>query len=931
MMPPHPAALPITQTPFRAPPSTVFDAERLRAEALRLAEHLIHVLQASSAEDIASRLPLPQGSTEATSPIAEQVLQNPEFREGLIQAHSILFHLFNIAEEFHAAAARRASEEAAGSASSPHAAKAPWAFETVVDTLHARGVTPEHIRVFLSGFEIQPVFTAHPTEAKRVTILEAHRRIYQDLAHLAQHGRTAAEREELNERIRAQIEILWQTGDIYLEKPRVIDEVENGFFYFRETFYPLAPVILNHVYRTLKRAFPHERFDIPAVLQFSSWRGGDRDGNPFVTAEVTHRTLRRHATLILDLYSAELDELVKRFSQSIWETQISAELAQSLEHDRATLPDFQALESRNPHEPYRVKLAAIRQRLLARREALVDGRPPDGWPAHAYRSAGELLHELRTIRQSLEAHGGSRAAEMWLRPLELRVKTFGFHLAKLDIRDNSERLEQAVEELAAVAGHGSFVSRSESARRIWLQEVLASPRPLVKTGHRYSDATQEVLDTVQTIPWAQQTLDAECIGSYILSMTRDVSDLLMVYLLCKDAGLWTNGACPLSIVPLFETIGDLRRAGGTLDELFALPIVRRSLALRRHLQQVMVGYSDSNKDGGFLTSQWEIYKAQDVMMRIADKQGVLLKFFHGMGGSISRGGGPTHRTILGLPPRTLRGRIKTTEQGEVISSKYLNADTALYHLERLVGSVMAASLENELGPSETPEEFLEEMQRLSQTAYAAYRHLVETPGFVPYFRAASPVDVLGKLNIGSRPTRRKETKGIEDLRAIPWVFSWTQNRHLISAWFGAGSALTQAADDPQRLARLRRMCAEWRFFHNLVMSLQVSLLTADMEVAGWYAQLVPDEESRHRIYQHIAHEHEQTAAAILAVTEAQALGAGLPNWMAASALRLPALREMHRLQVELLRRVQAGSATDTDLTHLLLTINCIAAGLRNTG
>ena len=919
------------QTPFRAPPTTVFDADRLNAEATRLAEHLIAVLRSSSAEEIASRLPLPQGSTEPTSPIAEQALQNPEFREGLIQAHSILFHLFSIAEEFHAAAARRASEEAAGGAPSPHAAKAPWAFETVVDTLHARGVTPEHIRAFLSGFEIQPVFTAHPTEAKRVTILEAHRRIYQDLAHLAQHGRTAAEREELNERIRAQIEILWQTGDIYLEKPRVIDEVENGFFYFRETFYPLAPVVLNHFYRTLKRAFPHQRFDIPAVLQFSSWRGGDRDGNPFVTAEVTRRTLRRHATLILDLYVTEMEHLVKRFSQSIWETQISPELLRSLEHDRATVPAFQALEARNPHEPYRVKLAAIRQRLAARRDALADGGEPPAWPTHAYRSAGELLQELRTMRQSLEAHGGSRAAETWLRPLELRVKTFGFHLAKLDIRDNSETLEQAIEELATAAGQESFVSRSESERRTWLQDVLASPKRLVKTGHRYSDATQETLDTVQTIPWAQQTLDAECIGSYILSMTRDVSALLMVYLLCKEAGLWTNGACPLSIVPLFETIRDLRRSATILDELFALPVVRRSLALRRMLQQVMVGYSDSNKDGGVLTSQWEIHKAQAAMMRIADARGVVLKFFHGMGGSISRGGGPTHRTILGLPPRTLRGHIKITEQGEAISSKYLNADTALYHLERLVGSVMAASLENEPGLPETPEEFLEEMERLSQAAYATYRQLVEAPGFVPYFRTASPVDVLGKLNIGSRPVKRKDTKGIEDLRAIPWVFSWTQNRHLISAWFGVGSALAPAVADPQRLARLRRMCAEWRFFHNLVMSLQVSLVTAEMEVAGWYAQLVPDEESRHRIYQHIAHEHEQTVAAILAVTEAQSLGAGLPNWMAASALRLPALREMHRIQVELLRRVQGGAATDTDLTHLLLTINCISAGLRNTG
>ncbi len=907
------------------------DAYLLRKEAMQLADHLTHVLRANSAEAVASRLPLPDDAAAPIARPAEKELHDPKFRENLIQAHSTLFHLFNIAEEFHAATARQKRDSVATDASSVQTAHAPWAFEAVVNVLHARGITPDQIRGFLFGFEIQSVLTAHPTEAKRVTILEAHKGIYQDLAMLAQPALAERDCDEIDERIRAQIEILWQTGDIYLEKPRVIDEVENGLFYFRETFYPLVPVILNHFYRTLKKVFPEERFDIPAVLQFSSWRGGDRDGNPFVTAEVTRQTLHRHTILILDLYIAEVEGLIKRFSQSILETPVSAPLTQSLEHDRSTIPNFKTLEGRNPHEPYRVKLAVIRQRLEARRDEIIGRREPATWPVHAYRNVDELLQELRTIRGSLEQNGGGHAAKTWLRPLEVRVKTFGFHLAKLDIRDNSGKLEQVIEEIAAAAGHGPFICRSEPEKRAWLLEILASPTRLVNPARIYSDTTHEMLETARTILWAQQTLDAECIGSYILSMTRDVSDLLMVYLLCKEANLWTGSACPLSIVPLFETIHDLERSAAILDELFGCPMVHQSLALRRMLQQVMVGYSDSNKDGGFLTSQWEIHKAQAAMMRTAQKHGVILKFFHGMGGSISRGGGPTHQTIMGLPPKTLQGHIKITEQGEVISSKYLNKDTALYHLEQLVGSVMAASLRNQLDPSDTPDEFLEEIERLSQVSYATYRRLVEDPGFVSYFRSTSPVDLLGKLNIGSRPTKRKDTNGIKDLRAIPWVFSWTQNRHLISAWFGTGSAFSEAVNHPKRLARLQRMYVEWSFFRNLVMSLKASLLTSDIEIAGWYAELAPKEAAPQRLYADIAREHKQSVTTVLILTKAKDLGDDLPDWMGTGAIRLSALREMHRVQIELLRSVQSGVATDTDLTHLLLTINCIAAGLRNTG
>jgi phosphoenolpyruvate carboxylase len=471
----------------------------------------------------------------------------------------------------------------------------------------------------------------------------------------------------------------------------------------------------------------------------------------------------------------------------------------------------------------------------------------------------------------------------------------------------------------------------EAQRRAFLLREIASPRPLIAHDGAYSAATNEVIDTFRIVPWAWSTIDAESIGSYIVSMTRDVSDILIVYLLLKETGSFRDGLCPLSVVPLFETIDDLRRAPKIMEELFGCGVVIGSVPLRNGLQQIMIGYSDSNKDGGLLTASWELFKAQDRLAQVCDRFGVEVKFFHGMGGSISRGGGPADRTIFALPPGTLRGRIKITEQGEVISTKYANPDTAVYHLKRLAGSVMAASLENELGARPLPAEFFEEMEAVSNDAFAAYRRLVEDGDFVSYFRRASPVEVIGELNIGSRPVKRRATRGVGDLRAIPWVFSWTQNRHLISGWYGAGSALAAAAADPARLERLRRMYADWRFFRNFLASVAVSALTADLSVAKWYADLCDGAAWRARIYELIESEHRRTAQALTTIAGVPSLEDIVPGFSTTARLRFPAIRKMNELQVELLRRVQRKEATEADQAHLLLSISCIAAGLRNTG
>ncbi|MBN1585935.1 MAG: phosphoenolpyruvate carboxylase [Candidatus Omnitrophica bacterium] len=918
--------------PSTSPKDLPFDIEQLRAQSAQLVSFLKDILRESSFPRIANALPDLCGGVVREEPALRPVTPaDSKEEEAVIQAHSIYFHLLSIAEEFEAGAQRRIKEREAISAVPGDDPSRIWTFQSVVNAAVRQGVKAEQIEELLSGFEIQPVLTAHPTEAKRVTILEAHRFIYDSIYELAYRELRSWEREILVQRIRAQIEILWQTGDIYLEKPRVVDEIENGLFYFRETLYPVVPTVLSRLSKALRGAFPGERFGVPSVLQFSSWRGGDRDGNPFVTAQVTRHALIRHAVTVLDLYAGELQALIKRFSQSDLECLVSDELKASLDSDSALVDDFRVLAERNLHEPYRIKLGTILAKIRARRKAVEEIPRLEDWPAHAYQNVNELIEDVSIIRRSLRENGGKQADNMWIRPFEMRVRTFGLHLARLDLRENSEVLERAIEEISQATGQGSYLNKSEKEKRQWLVEQIESKRPLLAEWHRYSAGTQELIDTFRLVPWAWNHLDRESLGSFVVSMTRDISDLLMVYLLVKEVGGFEEAYCPLSIVPLFETISDLQNSAQMLDVLFQIPIIQRTLAHAKMSQQVMVGYSDSNKDGGILTSQWEIYKAQESMMQVADKHKVRLKFFHGRGGSVSRGGGPTHRTILGLPPGTLRGRIKITEQGEVISSKYSNSETALYQLKLLVGSVLAASLGNEMGPPQVPEEYLAEMENLSKSSYEAYHRFVHLPGFMDYFRQTSPIDVLGLLNIGSRPTKRRDTLEIKDLRAIPWVFSWNQNRHLISAWYGAGTAFKEAASDPRRLECFRRMYKEWGFFNNLVLSLKKSILVADMDIAKEYSLLCDNAELAGRIYSEVAMEHEALRTALLAIAGVQSLEDEIPNTSIMREIRSPGLKEIHRTQIRLLKKVLTGSGTELDRTHLLLSINCIAAGLGITG
>ncbi len=903
--------------------SIPFDAEKMRHDAGQLIALLRSVVSADS--NIEESLPNPQKDFEVFSPLKQRMVKDPNLLAGIVQAHSILFHLLNIAEEHNTSVQRRVLD-----CEDTHHSLI-WNFQATLEKLVKKGLTSDQLNELLAEFEVQPVLTAHPTEAKRVSVLEGHGRIYKDLTMLTEKNRLPWEKRAIIERIRTQIEILWQTGDIYLEKPRVIDEVENGLFYFRNTFYDVVPVVLSRLYQGIRAVFPRTKFEIPAIIQFSSWRGGDRDGNPFVTADVTRETLIRHSKCITELYLNDLLQLIKNLSHSSLTCEISKEAQNLLIKYEQIIPDFESIKKRNPHEPYRMLLSAISERLKARQVAVDEGVPRENWPSEAYATSDELLDEVIILRKSLSKNGGEGAAENWIRPLELRIKTFGLHLARLDIRENSTSIENALDEISLAAGAGSYRAKNEKQRRAWLIREFESTRPLVASWHKYSEQTQEVIDTFKVITWAWKHLDNEAIGSYILSMTRKVSDLLMVYVLVKEVGGLKDKRCPLSIVPLFETIDDLKRADKILSELYAIPFVRESIAMRNRIQQVMVGYSDSNKDGGILTSQWQIYRAQETITQVNKRHKIRTKIFHGMGGSISRGGGPTHRTVLGMPAGTLTGKIKLTEQGEVISSKYANQDTALYQLKLLASSVMTASLTNTVAKHVEPPRFRKEMEKLSKTAYTQYRSLVERREFVNYFSATTPLEYIGMLNIGSRPAKRRATQGIQDLRAIPWVFSWTQNRHLISGWYGAGAALMEAVSDPKRLTLLQEMYREWIFFNNVILSLRKSVMMTDIHIAEKYSKLSPDAKSRQTIFEAIRKDYDCLEKALLTLCEIESIDEDLPNAALVGKLRESAISEIHDIQIGLLRKIKSGKAKDEDYTHLLLTLNCIAAGLRNTG
>lgn len=851
----------------------------------------------------------------------------------LIHSHSIYFQLINISEDVYSLCKDREKLKI----------KVPVGDSILesIKSLKEKNISEKKIQEVLNELSIEPVMTAHPTEAKRQTVLAIHLKIYQYLMNRSTYPHSSHEIKSLKELILSEIQKLWQTGDIRLEKPTVIQEVHQGIFYFKEIFYNIIDLIYKEVEDCLKDCFPTNQFRIPPFLRIGSWIGGDRDGNPNVTPEITHNTLRLHKEVILNKYIDSVNKLIEGFSQSKYLVPVSETLNISLQKDIALfLSSSEKIIERNPHEPFRQKGSFIRRKLM---NTLLNNQHDTEYIPESYSTANEFMDDLLTLRKSLLESKGERIARMELDPLIRKVEVFGFHLAKLDIRQHSERHHSLIDEMFKKLNiySSDYMNLGENEKIEILSQEIDSLRPLIPQHITFSKETTETFAVFQKMADVIMDISPDCLGSYIVSMTHGVSDLLAVQLLAKEAGLYgkddkQNPYSHIDIVPLFETINDLRRSHIILEELFRNQIYMQNLKVRNNIQEVMIGYSDSNKEGGILTSNWELYNAQRRLSKTAEKYKVKLKIFHGRGGTISRGGSDSlGKAVAAQPKDTIRGKIKMTEQGEVISYKYAYEHTAGKRLELLVSSVISATLTSEKEDSNI-KKYEEAFEKISLYSYKSYRQLIEHPDFFKYFKEATPFLNIPMLNIGSRPIRRKKTDALEDIRAIPWVFSWTQSRHLISGWYAVGSGIKKFIDeDPERHeALLKEMFKKWLFFQVLIENIVMTLVKSDMNIAHCYSSIVEDKKVRNTIFSLLKKEYDSTCRMVLMLKQQDSLLLEASPLRRSLASRKPYIDLINYIQIILLKRLKKNPELNKDqefIKTISRTINCIAAGLRNTG
>jgi phosphoenolpyruvate carboxylase len=846
----------------------------------------------------------------------------------VIRAFSYFSHLANLAEDRHQIRDRLAHERLGH--------RLPGSLEHAFERLQAADLRAGDIAHALERAWLSPVLTAHPTEVQRRSIQDAERAI---AALVAERDTLATERErnENEARIRARVTQLWQTRMLRTEKLTVADEIDNALGYYEATFLREIP----RLYAELEQRLGGRR--VAPFLRMGHWIGGDRDGNPFVTATTMRHALARQAEVALRFYLREVHALGSELSMSEQLAPVTPEMAALA----ARSPDH------NPHradEPYRRALIGIYARLAAALQALTGTEAlrhavPPGDP---YPSAAAFEADLQTIAQSLRTHHADALVAPRLGPLIRAVEVFGFHLATLDIRQNSDQHEAVVAELLRTARvEADYRALAEPERQALLLRVLADVRPLTVPGAACSPLAAAELEVFETARELRRRYGREALRHCIISHTEEVSDLLEVLVLQKEAGLLQgtlgeDARADLIVVPLFETIGDLRRAEPIMRAFYALPGITALVVASGCEQDVMLGYSDSNKDGGFFTSNWELYRAEVSLAALFDElgaaHGITLRLFHGRGGTVGRGGGPSYDAILAQPPGTVRGQIRLTEQGEVIGSKYANPEIGRRNLETLVAATLEATLLRPARPA--PATFLEAAAALSQASYEAYRALVYgTPGFTDYFFESTPLREIAELNIGSRPASRKATRAIEDLRAIPWGFSWGQCRLGLPGWCGFGSGvqawLGQGPGRAQRLALLQRMHRQWPFFRTLLANLDMVLAKCDLAIARRYAALVPDRRAARRIHALLEAEWHRTEQALALITGQPRRLQSNPALARSIESRFPYLDPLNHLQVELLRRYRTRRADDPEVarvrTGIHLSINGLATGLRNTG
>ena len=864
----------------------------------------------------------------------------------VIRAFSFFSILANIAEDRHALR-RRHAHELAGDKPQPGSVRA------ALDKLRKTGIESAQIEEFFAHSLISPVLTAHPTEVQRKSLLDAERVIARLLAERDQPLSPKRQR-DIDAELRARVTQLWQTRLLRFTKLRVSDEIKNALSYYDSTFFSEVPRLYIELESDLDELFPRDDgqpWRLRPFFRMGHWIGGDRDGNPFVTAETLAYALRKQARTALEHYINQVHALGAELSVSLMLASSSPELLALAEAS----PDN---SEHRKDEPYRRALIGVYARLAATLRKLGDAdvlRHEVG-QADPYPSAEAFAADLRIARDSLAGHHAAALARPRLDPLIRAVEVFGFHLATIDLRQSSDKHEEVVRELLATARLcADYSALDEDGRIDLLLHTLQDPRPLRVPDATYSDWTRAELAVFEQARAARRLLGEDTIRQTIISHTESVSDLLEVLVLQKECGLFhgtlgqPGASAELLVVPLFETIDDLRNAPEIMRGFFALPGMADLVQESSALQEIMLGYSDSNKDGGFFTSNWELHKASvalaELFAQLGADRGIRLRLFHGRGGSVGRGGGPSYEAILAQPAGTVGGSIRLTEQGEVISSKYANPEIGRHNLETLVAATMEATLlSSRAKGGETPLRqgvrtgaplpFLQAAAHLSQVAISAYRDLVYgNPRFIDYFYTATPISEIAGLNIGSRPASRKASQSIADLRAIPWSFSWGQCRVALPGWFGFGSAVEQfIADHPDNGAELlARMHKKWPFFRALLSNMDMVLAKSDLAVASHYAQLVTDTRTRKQVFAAIEQEWQRTVQAMRQITGEQEFLQSNPTLARSIRARFPYIDPLNHLQIELLRRFREGQTDERTKRGIHLSINGIAAGLRNTG
>jgi phosphoenolpyruvate carboxylase len=939
---------------YKTPPPLTAQDKRLRSRVRLFGNILGKVLHEHAGKDVYSAVEaLRRGH------ISLRRKDNPRIRRRLasflesldprtlayvVRAFSTYFSLSNIAEEAYQHRLRR--REIAR-----HGPTWTGSFGRVLKELRDRGVKSDQLQTLIDQLIYTPVITAHPTESKRRTVLEALRRLFVISEQLDATRLSRVQHDEVVQQLERHIQVLFKTDEVRIGKLTVLDEVENGLYYFHQSLFQAIPQTYRNLERHLNLLYGKAAVTVPSFIRFGSWIGGDRDGNPFVKPETTAAALRLQAREVLHEYRRRIDELGHLLTHSIQWCQADEKLLGSLAEDERTIEfseSDQHILAHYAEEPYRRKLLMMGVRIRANLQLLKNrlensalGKRRAG--GNAYRDEQQFLQDLYLIRESLISHDDGNIADGELKDLIRLTESFGFFLCRMDVRQESSVHTEAVCEILQKLDDIDFAALDETQRLDTLADYIDRPRPALDK-ETLSESTRETVETFEVIVAMREEISQNAFGSYVISMTHNASHVMEVMFLMWLTGLAGKNASGnwfshIGISPLFETVEDLEHIEPVMHRLLDNKVYSALLDVSGNTQEIMLGYSDSCKDGGILASTWNLYQAQKQITALTESRGIRARLFHGRGGTIGRGGGPTHEAILSQPPGTVKGEIKFTEQGEVLSNKYSNAETAIYELTMGITGLLKAS-SNLIRPTEPEDkEHLAIMQQLAEYGEQKYRALTdETPGFLDYFYESTPVTEIGLLNIGSRPSHRKKTvRSKESLRAIAWVFGWAQSRHTLPAWYGIGAALNNwMQDNPGKLDTLKQMYQHWPFFRSLLSNTQLSLFKGDMQIAETYASLCKDKKLAETIYRDITDEYALTVGNVLKVAQLPSLLAETPELAISLSRREPYLDPLNQLQFMLLRRYRDESLLDqTDreqwLDPLLRSINAIAAGMRNTG